>query len=533
MYADAALAADDAARVEWHATTCAACRTRIAALRRENEVLRTALQEVDEAAPIPRFTKPTNFRDLLVLVLGVALIGGFSMTFWSALGASVPSALRWLNPFEVSDLGQRAIEFFTFVFTEGTAMWTATLNTVGAALVVALAGWVAIAAARRRGFAAVAASILAVVIALPSIGHALERRTGGVITVAAGETIDDSLFAAGQSIEIDGNINGDLLAFAQTVTVRGNVAGNIFTGGQEVNIEGTVGGSIIGGAQDLTLARARVARNLFGFGNDVDVDGDAEITGNAIAFGESVGLEGRVGRDVIGGGSRVTIGGTVEGDVEGFASSMRLLPTARITGDVTAHVDTVGDLNVADGAVVGGNTTEDLFERGPFEQRVRRNPYYTFGFYVSQVVRLGAAFVTGLVLLWLFPALRDVTLPTVVAVLRSGGIGLAAMVTLPVAAFLVCLTVVGLPVGILTFILGAIGLYLSKTVLAFVIGRSLFRDPANPPHYAVALLAGLAIVIVAINIPVIGGLASFLLTIVGFGIIVTMVFTRLNRGATL
>jgi anti-sigma factor RsiW len=36
MYADAALAADDAARVEWHATTCAACRTRIAALRREN-----------------------------------------------------------------------------------------------------------------------------------------------------------------------------------------------------------------------------------------------------------------------------------------------------------------------------------------------------------------------------------------------------------------------------------------------------------------------------------------------------------------
>jgi hypothetical protein len=117
-------------------------------------------------------------------------------------------------------------------------------------------------------------------------------------------------------------------------------------------------------------------------------------------------------------------------------------------------------------------------------------------------------------------------------VLRSGGIGLAAMVTMPVAAFLVCLTVVGLPVGILAFILGAIGLYVSKTILALVIGRSLFRDPQSQPHYAVALLAGLAIVIVAINVPVIGGLASFLLTIVGFGIIVTMVFARLNRGAT-
>jgi hypothetical protein len=45
----------------------------------------------------------------------------------------------------------------------------------------------------------------------------------------------------------------------------------------------------------------------------------------------------------------------------------------------------------------------------------------------------------------------------------------------------------------------------------------------------VALLAGLAIVIVAVNIPVIGGLANFLLTIVGFGILVTMVLARLNR----
>src|SRR5262245_56147675 len=120
MYADGALAAEDAARLEWHATTCTACRTRIAALRRENELLRTALQEVDEAAAIPRFTQPRNLRDLLVLVLGVALIGGFSMTFCSALGDSVPSGLRWLNPFQVDDLADRAFDFTAFIFTEGT-----------------------------------------------------------------------------------------------------------------------------------------------------------------------------------------------------------------------------------------------------------------------------------------------------------------------------------------------------------------------------------------------------------------------------
>ena len=530
MYADAALAAEDAARVEWHATTCTTCRSRIADLRRETELLRTALQEVDETAPIPRFTTPLNVRELLMLVLGVTLVATFSAAFWSAVGESVPSALGWLNPFQVGELGERAYDFIAFIFTEGSAMWTATLNTVGAVLFAALAGWVAVSAARHRGFAAAAASILVVLLALPSMGHALERRMGDLITVAAGETIDDTLFAAGETIEIDGNVNGDLLAFGRTVTVRGNVAGNIITGGQEVNIEGTVGGSIIGGAQGFTLARARIERNLFGFGNDVDVEDGADIGGNAIAFGESVDLAGRIGRDVISGANNVTIGAAVEGDVEGFGSSVRLLPSARITGDVTARVDSEGDLNIADGAVVGGARNEVLVERGQ-RHYFNRNPYSTLGYYVSQVVRLGAAFITGLVLLWLFPALREVSLPSVVAVLRSGAIGLAAMVTLPVAALLVCLTVVGAPIGVLTFILGAIGLYLSKTILAFVIGRSLFRDPAKPPHYALALLVGLVIVIVAINLPVVGGIAWFLMTIVGFGIIATMLLAHFNRTA--
>ena len=525
MYADDALEAKDAELLERHAATCTTCRTRVAAFRREREVLRAVLREVD-VAPIPKFTPPLNVRELLVLVLGVALIGGFAIGFWNTVGASVPDWLRWLNPFEWGDLAERGFEVVAFFVYEGTAMWTATLNAVGAALFVGLFGWVSVAAARRRGFSAVAASLLAVVIALPSIGHAFERRTGNLITVAAGETIEDTLFAAGDTIEIDGDVNGDLLAFGRSITVRGNVAGNLFTGGESINVEGMIGGSIIGGAQSLSLARARVGGNLFGFVNEIDVDDAAEIAGNAVAFGNGIGIDGRVGSDLMGFGNMMTVGGTVLGDVEGFAASIRLLPTARVTGNLTAHVDSEDDLIIADGAVVGGATDVQIVER---EQR--RNRYSTVGFYVRQVVRLGAAFLTGLVLLWLFPALRAVSLPTVIAVLRSAAIGFGAMVALPIAAVLICLTIVGLPLGVLTFVVGAIGLYFAKTVLALVIGRSLFRDPANPPHQALALLAGLATVIVAINVPLIGGLANFLLTIVGFGILVTMVLARFNRGA--
>lgn len=524
MLADDALDAREAVPLEQHAAGCAICRTRIAELRSEALVLRAELRHADDA-PIPRFAPPQRSRDLLVLVLGVAVLGALCNAFWGAVAAAVPSGLLWLNPLQSGELFERALQVVIFIVYEGTAMWTASLNFIGVALLLAGAGWLAVAASRRRGsIGAAAACVLALVVALPSIGHAFERRNAVLITVPAGETIDDTLLATGETIAIDGNVNGDLLAFARSVTIRGNVTGNLISGAETLMVEGTVGGSIIGGGRAVALTNGRVGGNLYGFGRDVDVEGAVEIVGNALMFGDNVDVDGRVGDDVMAFGRMLTVSGNVQGDVVGYAAEITLLPSARVGGNVTAHVDEASDLTVSPGAVVSGQVDTQLVER---EQR--RNRYLTVGYYVRQVVRLGAAFLTGLLLLWAFPALREVSLPNATAVVKAGAIGFVTAVALPVAAFLVCLTIVGIPIGILTFVLGAIGLYFSKTVLANVIGRSVLRAPQGPPHYAATLFTGLVIVIVAINLPLIGGLASFLLTIVGFGLIVGLLMARFQR----
>jgi cytoskeletal protein CcmA (bactofilin family) len=483
-------------------------------------VLRAALQAAD-TAPIPSFAPPSQALDLWALIVATVLIGGFASAFWNAAVAAIPSGLRWLNPLHGGELFERALGVITFVVYEGTTMWTSALNWAGAGVLVALATYLGLAASRRAAAAVLAAVLVAAVIALPSPAHAFEVRNGALVTVASSETIDDTLLAAGETIAIDGNVNGDLLAFGRSVRVRGNVAGDLITGAETVDVEGSVGGNVIGGGRAVSLLRARVGRNLYGFGRDIAVDASADVAGNAIAFGDSIDIDGRVGTDLKGFGNTVTISGTVQGDVEGFAGEIVLLPSARVGGDVTGHVDSAGDLRIAAGAVVGGNVDEQLTERGE-----RRNPYLTVGHYVRQIVRLGTAFLTGLLLLWIFPVLRDVSLPNVGAVLRTGGIGLAAAVTLPVGALLVCLTIVGLPLGLLAFVLGAIGLYFSKAVIAQIIGRAVFRAPNGPPHYAATLLTGLLIVIVAINIPLLGGFANIVLTLLGFGVIVSLLVAR-------
>jgi cytoskeletal protein CcmA (bactofilin family) len=527
MYADGELSAREATLLELHAATCAACAARVEALRRERAVLRLALRELDDEAPIPSFVPPPRARDFVVLVLGVLLIGGFSSAFWNTVSAAIPDALTWLNPLESGELFERAVGVVSFVFYEGSAMWTGALNFIGAALLVAFVAWLSFGAARRRGFAALAASLLAVVVALPSIGHALElRHEQDSVTVPAGETINDSLLAAARTITIDGNVNGDLLAFAQSVTVRGNVTGNLVTAAQKVTIEGSIGGSIIGAGENVSLARARVGRDLYGFGSEVDIASDTEVTGNATAFGKSIGINGRVGTDVHSFGETVRISGTVGDDVVAGGQTITLLPSARVGGDVSARVDSDDDLEIDAAAVVSGNVDRQITER---EQR--RNRYETFGFYFGQIVRLGGMFLAGMLLFWLFPALRNASLPNALAVVRSFGIGLAAAVTLPVLAIMLCITVVGIPIGILTMVLGAIGLYLSKIVIAEMIGRAAFRAPQGPPHVAATLVTGLVIVIIAINLPVIGGITSLILTLVGLGLIVTLLFERFNRAS--
>jgi cytoskeletal protein CcmA (bactofilin family) len=529
MYADGELAAAEATSVERHTTGCAACRTQIAALKDEAAALRVALHSTVDSAPIPKFAPPPRGRDFVWLVLGTALVAGLANLFWSAVGAAIPSEIAWLDPLKSGALFERAMNVMTFIVYEGPAMWTATLNFVGATLLVVGIAWLALSVVRQRAFIGMAASLLAVVIALPSIGHAFEiRRNEGAVTVAADETINDTLLAAGQTVSIDGTINGDLLAFGQEVTVRGNVTGNLITGAQSVTIEGTVGGSVLSGGENVTLENARIGRDLYGFGNSVEIGSTTNVSGNAIAGGERVDVDGRVGLDVRGFGANVRVSGNVEGDVDGFGRTITLLPTARVGGNVTAHVDSAGDLDVQPGAVVGGTRSELIRERG---QRRDRNSYGNVGFYVNQVIRFVGAFVTGLLLLWVVPALRSVTLPSVVSVLVSGGIGLATAVTLPIAALIVCFTIVGIPIAILTFLLGAIGLYFSKTIVAQIIGRALFRSPNGPPHYAATLAAGLAIVIVVINLPWIGGFANLVLTLVGLGLIVTVLFGHFNRGA--
>jgi len=527
MYADGELTPAEAAALEGHLESCAACRARIGALRAERAALR-ALLATPVTVAVPRFQRPLGAPGLALGVLGALGAGVFASSVWAALAAAVPSGLRWLSPLDPGAVLSLVLSFALFIANEGIAMLTSTIELAAVAALVALLAYAGTAFLKPRAGTAVLLSVLLLVAALPLRSHAFElRRSDGATAVAAGETIDDTLLAVGQTVSIDGDVNGDLLAFARVVTIRGHVAGDVITGGETVDIQGNVGGSVYAAGRGVTIKQIHVGRNLYAAGRDVAVESGVEIIGNATAAGDSVNVDGKVGIDLTAAGNALVVRGEVTRNVNAFGQTITLLAPASVGGNLVAHVTAADNLQIAPGATVRGNVDKQI-SKGPRGQSTI-SKYLTVSFYTWQLVRLAAAFLAGVLLLWALPSLRTATLPDAGAGVKAGAIGLVTAIALPVVAFIACITVVGIPLGILSAIVWLLGLYFAKIVVAQMIGRRLFASPHGVPHYAATLLAGLVIVLVAINLPWIGWLIGLALTLLGLGMIVTYVSERSGR----
>src|SRR5687767_15870586 len=80
-------------------------------------------------------------------------------------------------------------------------------------------------------FTATLLAMLTLSIASPAL--AFDGRGGDTVTIASGETINDDLYVAGETIVVDGTIKGDLVAFGQTITINGIVEGDLIAAGRE------------------------------------------------------------------------------------------------------------------------------------------------------------------------------------------------------------------------------------------------------------------------------------------------------------
>jgi cytoskeletal protein CcmA (bactofilin family) len=365
-----------------------------------------------------------------------------------------------------------------------------------------------------RGLAALLLAVLAtVLVVVPA--SAAEVRSGGDVTIASGEVIDNDLYLAGNHITVDGTINGELWAAGRTITINGTVNGSLVAIGQTVNINGEVAQTVRAASATVNVSGG-IGGDLLAFSGEVIVASVAEIGGDLLLGVGNARIDGPVNGYIHGGGSDVTLADGVGGEVEIRVDSLTVTSGANIQGNLTYTSENEADIQP--GAQIGGKTTHKLPK---LEDKAR---FGIFSGVWGKVLGFLMILLVGVIIVLLAPRRTALFADS----LRkrpwlSLGWGALILVVTPIAVIVACITIIGIPLGLIALVLYAIAIYLSQIPVALLIGRWIigrFRGVETRAIMVAALALGLAILSLLKSIPYFGFVVGLATVLFGLGTLV-------------
>lgn len=295
----------------------------------------------------------------------------------------------------------------------------------------------------------------------------------GTIVIEEGETVSNIDALAG-TIVVRGTVTGDISGAAGSIHIAegGQVEGSLSGAAGDVHIEGVVGGDVRAGSGNVRITESAI------IGGDVDV-----------------------------GAAYVRINGRIDGDVRVGAETLDVGPNADVRGELRYDAD---KFTLDSGATVGGGVVEDPNLRGAMSPFGVPN-WFTRGYVILANLVLGA------ILLVLFPAFSAGVAERVSEdPLKTGGVGLLALLGVPVILVLSAITIVGIPFAVIGAIAYGVAIWTGIVYGEYAVAAWLLRQADRDDHW-VALIAGIVGFGVLRVVPILGGVLEFAALLFGLG----------------
>ena len=318
------------------------------------------------------------------------------------------------------------------------------------------------------------------------------RRGEDVLATGSGPTVMDS-------------VPGDVILMGRDVLFSGSAGGDYLGAGGEQMIGGRIHGSIraAGGETHVTAA---VDRNVTIAGGSVALDSAADIGRNAYLFAGEVNVSGTVRGSLLASGGSVTLNGVIGRDVEISGGELHVGPRAQIAGNLRYRVP-ARKVHIDPAARISGTVIAVPVSRG-------------WG--VWHWLWMLGFLVAGAVAVALLPRFSTESAElSARSPVRSGLVGLGWIILAAIAIVIAAITVIGIPLALLTTAVYITLVYLGRVPVAIWLGALLLRGRARPGREGALLsfLVGGFLLIVVQLIPLIGQLAIALATCVGIGAI--------------
>ncbi|RMG67130.1 MAG: hypothetical protein D6715_05370 [Calditrichaeota bacterium] len=338
-------------------------------------------------------------------------------------------------------------------------------------------------------------------------------RGGETVHIAAGDTVRGNLFAGARYVDIEGVVTGNVYLSCEVARITGQVQGTVHAFLRRLEVRGSVGDQVLFFGESMILD-GPVDGDVLAFGRSVELTSRAQLGGDLmVGCAELMLTGGRVAGGIRGGAGHAYLNGRVAGPVN---LKLKEIHFGEAFSAPAVHLTLKRPLSKSKMGAAPENLTVDVVKTRRFYQRIY--------FYWS----IGAMIVVGLLMV----ALGKHRVEDMLAVARQRplaglGSGFLALVATPVAAILLIVLILTIPVGIILLVSYFISLYLSYVLSSMFVGNWILRRlRGNGSAAGLALSVVLGVVLLALleHVPHLGGLIKLLALCLGLGMITLSVW---------
>ncbi len=346
--------------------------------------------------------------------------------------------------------------------------------------------------------------------------QAADIKTNNSIYINKDEIIAGNLYAAGNTITVDGNISGDLIAVAQTIIVNGRIEGDLISLAQEIIINGAVGGNIRVAGNSLVI-NGPVARNVNAFGAKISLGDKAHVGWDVYLAAANCEIRGSIDGNLNGYVGQALIAGKIGKNVDltfnnqSDGQVLIIAPETIINGDLIYTAKNAA--NISDKANISGQTQQKILE-------TKKANNWFLAWLWSRLFAIFSALAVGLVLIFLGQNITSkITNKIQEAPLKVFWSGLIVLFVMPPIALILLFTLIGIPLAFMTMTIWLILIYLAKIISALLIGQMILDKTTKTKNWKPIwpLILGVFITWIIFSLPFVGWLVGLAAVCFGLG----------------
>ena len=335
--------------------------------------------------------------------------------------------------------------------------------------------------------------LIALLLVVPGSALAATVTTGDAVTIGAQEVIDDDVYLFGDVVTISGLIRGDAVVFCREAIIDGTIDGSLLVFAEDIRIGGDIAGTARGGANSIIFS-GTTGRDFMMAANTLSISG--KVSQDLFGAANRIAVTGSIGRNILASMRHLFINAPVGGNIDAYTSNFVVGPRAVLSGSVT--YTSSNEASVDSSAIVSGQLKR---LDPPSEQAVFR-PGWSVWRFIRPILSLLAL---ALLMILVFPRFTAGTAAMIGEKPgASAGYGALLILVAPLAALVLLITVIGIPIGIMSMLLYGALLYTARVFAGYYLAKLFFNRISKELHPVWIALCGVLVLALLIKIPYLG-----------------------------